>query len=184
MGFGQSLAVTPLQMVAAYSAIANGGEWVQPHLVKSLQQPDGSWKDTPPALRRRVCSAKTAALMRGYLERVVAGKHGTATHLSLINYGFRIGGKTGTAQKPGPHGYKSGSYVGSFVGVLPIDNPRIVMIAVIDEPRGGSYFGAVAAGPIVQNAGLRALQLLNVAPSVPIEPGKKATTPHTPNRPD
>lgn len=165
MGFGQSLAVTPVQMAAAYAAIANGGEWVQPHLIKGLQQKDGSFKDLPPAPRRRVCSKEIAALMRGYLARVVSGKHGTGKRLSLKDYGFNYGGKTGTAQKPGPHGYSSGSYIASFVGVLPIETPRLVIIAVIDEPRG-AYYGALAAGPVVKEVGLRALQYLNVPPTI------------------
>ncbi|HOS44573.1 MAG TPA: penicillin-binding protein 2, partial [Armatimonadota bacterium] len=94
MGFGQSLNVTPLQMVTAYAAVANGGEWIQPHLVKGTVDATGQVVEhTVP--RRRVCSAETAALLRGYLERVVAGEHGTGGRAEIP--GYRVAGKTGTA---------------------------------------------------------------------------------------
>ena len=159
MGFGQSLAVTPLQMAGAYAAVANGGFWVQPHLVRARQRADGGW-DTPPLQRRHVCSDKTAALMRGYLERVVTKGTGDVAAIP----GYLVGGKTGTAQKPGAHGYGGGKAIGSFIGLLPADKPRLLIIAIIDEPQG-SHYGGVVAAPVVREVGLQALRHLNVPPN-------------------
>ncbi|HEY3376587.1 MAG TPA: penicillin-binding protein 2, partial [Armatimonadota bacterium] len=167
MGFGQSLAVTPLQMVAAYSAVANGGEWIQPHLIKSRQNTDRTTWTAFTAPRRRVCAPETAALLRKYLERVVAQGTGTAAAVS----GYRVGGKTGTAQKPP---YYARKYIGSFIGVMPMDNPRLAIIAVIDEPKT-SIYGGVVAGPVVAGVGQRALQYLSIPPTLPVKAAKKTT---------
>ena len=158
MGFGQSLAVTPLQMAAAYASVANGGYWVQPHLVKALQSSDGKMVAVP-LIKRKVCSAATAKLMRGYLVRVVTKGTGDAAALP----GYLVGGKTGTAQKPGAHGYGGGKAIGSFIGVMPADRPRLIILAIVDEPQG-SHYGGVVAAPIVKEVGLQALRHLNVPP--------------------
>jgi cell division protein FtsI/penicillin-binding protein 2 len=165
-GFGQSIAVTPLQMIALYGAVANGGEWIQPHLIKSIQAPDGiTWKDTPPAPSCQICSAGTAALLRGYLERVVL--YGTGKKGQIESY--RAGGKTGTAQKAGVHGYAAGKYVGSFIGIVPIDAPRLAIIVLIDEPTT-THYGADVAAPAFGAIARRSLQYLNVPPSAPLSP--------------
>jgi cell division protein FtsI/penicillin-binding protein 2 len=165
MGFGQSLAVTPVQMAALYSAAANGGVWVQPHLIKSQQNPDGSWTATK-VPRRRVCTPETAALLRKYLERVVSGKSGTGKAAAIA--GYRIGGKTGTAEKAGLHGYREGKYIGSFIGVMPLEKPRLTIITVIDEPKL-SHYGAVVACPAERAVALRALEYLNIPPTLPVK---------------
>ena len=161
MGFGQSLNVTPLQMVAAYATVANDGEWVQPHLVKGYMEEDGRVREVT-APRRRVCSPDTARLLRGYLEQVVVGEHGTGD-LARIP-GYRVAGKTGTAQKvvAGTRGYSG--YVGSFVGFMPVEEPRLAIVTVIDEPKG-SHYGGVIAAPVVREVGRSALQYLNIPPS-------------------
>lgn len=171
MGFGQSLAVTPVQMAAMYGAVANGGEWIQPHLVKSRQNADGTW--TPfTASRRRVFSENTAALVRGYLQRVIDGKRGTGK-LAAID-GYSVGGKTGTAQKATAEGgYRSGLYIGSFIGIMPVEDPRLVIITVIDEPHNG-YYGGTIAGPSISAIGRRSLQYLGVPPT--------QTTPSSPKK--
>ena len=160
MGFGQSLAVTPLQMLAAYSSVANGGFLVKPHVVKARMNRRGLL-DATPITRTPVCSPDTAALMRGYLERVVTKGTGKAAAIP----GYRVAGKTGTAQKPGPHGYHSGHYISSFIGFMPVEQPRLIIIAVIDEPHAGSIFGGANAAPVVQAVGQRALQYLNILPT-------------------
>lgn len=172
MGFGQSLAVTPLQMVAAYSVAANGGYLVHPHLVKSVENPDRrSWKETP-IVRERVCSEATAALVRKYLEMVV-NKGGTGT-LAAIS-GYRVGGKTGTAQKPSPSGgYKQGNFVASFIGIMPIDKPKLTVLALLDQPSKGSHFGGVIAAPVFSEVGRRALQYLHIPPSVVVQTSTKS----------
>lgn len=164
MGFGQGLAVTPIQMAAAYSVIANGGEWIQPHLVKARVTGDGTIEEvTVP--RRRVCSPETAKLMQGYLERVVTVGTG---NLAAIP-GYRVGGKTGTAQKVGERGYGSGKAIGSFIGFMPVENPRLTIVAVIDEPKG-SHYGGVVAAPVVREVGRRALQSLHIPPTLTTPP--------------
>jgi len=170
MGFGQSLAVTPLQMLAAYSAVANGGYLVKPHLVKARMRPDGTMEQVS-CPRKQVCSSETARLIRGYLERVVT--KGTAKNAKIP--GYRLAGKTGTAQKVGERGYGGGRYIGSFIGFMPVEHPRLTMIAVIDEPKG-SHYGAVVAAPVVREVGKRAMQYLNILPTEQIEkPGHHAT---------
>ncbi len=160
MGFGQSLAVTPLQMLAAYSSVANGGFLVKPHVIKARMRRNGT-VEAAPIVRTNVCSPGTAALIRGYLERVVTKGTGKAAAIP----GYRVAGKTGTAQKAGPHGYRSGSYISSFIGIMPADKPRLVIITIIDEPHAGSIFGGAIAAPVVQAVGQRALQYLNILPT-------------------
>ncbi len=167
MGFGQSLAVTPLQMVAAYSSVANGGEWVQPHLIKARLLPDGTRQETV-VPRRRVCSPATAKLIRGYLERVVTKGTGGSAAIP----GYRVAGKTGTAQKAGEHGYGSGKAIGSFIGFVPADNPRFTILAIIDEPQG-SHYGGVVAAPVFREVGLRALSFYNIPPSMKTPAGHR-----------
>lgn len=174
MGFGQSLNVTPLQMVSAYAAVANGGEWHQPHLVKGYVDARGNVQevDVP---HHTVCSPKTAALLRGYLERVVGSPHGTGGNAKIANY--RPAGKTGTAQKVlggGQRGYSG--YIGSFVGFVPFDKPRIAIVAVIDAPSKGGHYGGTVAAPVFQAVGRDAMEYLNVSPSLPVH-SAPATTP-------
>ncbi len=166
MGFGQSVSVTPLQMAALYGSVANKGVWVQPHLVKGTYTVDGKLEPYSP-VTRPVCKPETASLLSDYLERVVTKGTG---NLAAIP-GYRVGGKTGTAQKPGEQGYRSNLYIASFIGVMPIQDPRLVIICVIDEPKGSIYGGSVAA-PVIREVGRRALQYLNVLPTEVVAPKK------------
>jgi len=159
MGFGQSLAVTPLQMTAAYSVVASGGYYYPPHLIKFRLRPDGTREEVK-VTPRRVCSPETAALMRGYFERVVEKGTGGTAKIS----GYRVAGKTGTAQKAGPGGYRGGKAIGSFIGFVPADKPRLTIIAVIDEPQT-SHYGGVVAAPVFAEVAGRALHYLNVPPT-------------------
>jgi cell division protein FtsI/penicillin-binding protein 2 len=170
MGFGQSVNVTPLQMVTAYAVVANGGTWHQPHLVKGhvkgFDQSGQIILSEKPVPRRTVCSEKTATLLRSYLERVVVGEHGTGGSAEIP--GYRVAGKTGTAQKAlggGRRGYSG--YVGSFVGFVPAEKPRLAIVAVIDEPTKAHY-GGVVAGPVFREVGRCALEYLNISPSLPV----------------
>lgn len=162
MGFGQSISVTPLQMAALYGSVANKGVWVQPHLVKGTYSLDGKLEPYTP-VTRPVCKPETASLLASYLERVVTKGTGGSAAIP----GYRVGGKTGTAQKPGAQGYNSNLYIGSFVGFMPVQDPRLVIICIIDEPKGSIYGGTVAA-PVVREVGRRALQYLNVLPTEPV----------------
>jgi cell division protein FtsI (penicillin-binding protein 3) len=152
---GQGIAVTPLQMIAAYGAIANKGVWVAPHLVERV----GGEKAVEPE-RRRIVSARTARQVRRMLRDVVEEGSGTAAQVP----GYRIAGKTGTAAKPNEEGgYSDYLYVGSFVGFVPAQNPRLVILVTVDEPRGAIWGGVVAAPAFAEIAKF-ALQYLEVPP--------------------
>jgi cell division protein FtsI (penicillin-binding protein 3) len=152
---GQGIAVTPLQMVAAYGALANKGVWVQPHLIEKI----AGAKAVEPK-RRRIMATKTATQVRRMLREVVEEGSGTAAQVP----GYRIAGKTGTAAKPDDQGgYSDYLYVGSFVGFVPAKDPRLVILVTVDEPRGAIYGGVVAAPAFAEIAKF-ALQYLEVAP--------------------
>jgi cell division protein FtsI/penicillin-binding protein 2 len=151
---GQGIAVTPLQMASAYAAIANGGEWVQPHLVARIGE------QRPKPDRRRIVSPAIASKVNAMLRDVVA--EGTGTLAALP--GYQVAGKTGTAQKPdSTGGYSATRYVASFVGFVPASKPRLVILVAIDEPRG-EIWGGVVAAPAFQQIARFALQYLEVPP--------------------
>jgi cell division protein FtsI (penicillin-binding protein 3) len=153
---GQGIAVTPLQMVAAYGVIANGGMWIQPHLVDRVE---GGAAVEPK--RRRIVSRQTARQVRQMLRDVVEEGSGTAAQVP----GYRIAGKTGTAAKPDEDGgYSDYRYVASFVGFVPVAKPRLVILVTVDEPRGAIWGGTVAAPAFAEIAKF-ALQYLEVPPA-------------------
>jgi cell division protein FtsI (penicillin-binding protein 3) len=152
---GQGIAVTPLQMVAAYGAIANKGMWIQPHFVDRVA---GGERAKPTT--RRVVSESTAAELKRMLRGVVEEGSGTTAQIE----GYRVAGKTGTAAKPDPSGgYSTSRYVASFVGFAPASNPRIVVLVTVDEPKGAIWGGTVAA-PAFAEIGQFALEYLEVPP--------------------
>ena len=152
---GQGVSVTSVQLASAYAAIANGGEWIQPHLVNYVA-------GAPPLRpkRRRILAPGVDRELRTMLKGVVSDQ-GTA-ELAAIP-GYSVAGKTGTAQKPGPHGYIPGAYVATFVGMVPASDPRLVVLVTIDEPHGQIYGGLVAAPAFEQIASFD-LQYLEVPP--------------------
>jgi cell division protein FtsI (penicillin-binding protein 3) len=138
---GHGVSVTPLQMAAAYGAIANDGTWVQPHLVRSVIDPDGRERKANTPQTRRVLSAQNAAALRQMMEAVVAVPGATGTTAQVA--GYRVAGKTGTgAQVVGGH-YTKGE-VASFVGMAPAEQPRFVVAVFAHTPAGG---GGKIAGP-------------------------------------
>ncbi len=138
---GYRVSVTALQMAAAYGAIGNNGVWVRPHLVREIVDGDGARRPTM-AEKRPVVSATTAARMRLMLAGVVDGGTGTAAAVD----GYRAGGKTGTTKRYDPVLiYDHDDVVASFIGLAPIDDPRLVVAVVIDTPAGGEFGGQVAA---------------------------------------
>jgi cell division protein FtsI (penicillin-binding protein 3) len=158
---GQEVAVTPLQILRAYSAIANGGFLVTPHVVSQIISPDGrvldSFKDKE---MKRVMSSKTAGIFKDILKSVTE-EGGTGKSASVDGNG--VAGKTGTAQiiNPVTKRYSKEKYVSSFVGFVPADNPRLAMIVVVYEPKGQIYGGVVAA-PVFRDIANQALSYLNV----------------------
>ena len=142
--FGQGISVTGLQMVMAYAAVANGGLLMKPYLVDRIVDPSGRTAVTRPNLVRRVISEETARTLTSILELVVE-EGGTGTKARVE--GFRVAGKTGTAQKVNPLtlSYTGGKRVASFAGFVPSDSPRLALLVVIDEPSTNVYGGIVAA---------------------------------------
>jgi cell division protein FtsI (penicillin-binding protein 3)/stage V sporulation protein D (sporulation-specific penicillin-binding protein) len=159
---GQGISVTPIQMAAAYAAIANGGLWVQPHLVERVG--GQLYNDHK---RRRVVSPRIDAVLKKMLTGVV-DEHGATGNAAAIP-GYTVAGKTGTAQVPGPHGYTTGKYVASFVGMVPVKKPRLVVLVVVNEPTRGIFGGTVAAPAFAEIAKFD-LQYLGVAPDHRVTP--------------
>ena len=166
--FGQGVSVTPLQLASAFGAIANGGTLMHPFLVRRVEAPTGEvLHETEPTPVRRVIKPETARVATAVLRRVVEEKGGTGIKARIE--GYPVAGKTGTAQKvtPGARGY-SGKYIGSFVGYLPADAPRAVILVMIDEPAGRGFGGTVAA-PVFQKVGLAVMKAMGVEPTTPAD---------------
>lgn len=163
---GQEVAVTPIQIVTAYSALANGGMLLRPRLIRRIHDGNGHESyDVPITPVRRVVRPDVAQAVLGMLEKAV--DEGTGRRVRMDEY--RIGGKTGTAQMmanaqeraAGHRGYSPNRYVSSFVGVVPIENPRLVILVSIWEPQG-AYYGGTVAGPAVREIARRSLRYLKV----------------------
>jgi cell division protein FtsI (penicillin-binding protein 3)/stage V sporulation protein D (sporulation-specific penicillin-binding protein) len=161
---GQGIAVTPIQMAAAYGAIANGGVWVQPHLVERV-----GGRVLNGFKRHRVVTPAIDRSLKKMLTGVV-DEHGATGNAAAIP-GYSVAGKTGTAQVPGPHGYTAGQYVASFVGMVPVKKPRLVVLVVVNEPARGIFGGTVAAPAFAEIAKFD-LQYLNVPPDLPVKPAQ------------
>ena len=151
--YGYEISTTPIQILDAYAAIANGGVLMKPYIVKSLEDASGHVKkEFGPKEIRRVCSEKTAKRMTEMLKWVVT--HGTGTAVALPAYD--IAGKTGTAYKFMNGHYSKYNYVSSFVGFVPADNPKLVIYVSLDDPRG-IYWGGYTAGPVFKEVAKRAM---------------------------
>jgi cell division protein FtsI (penicillin-binding protein 3) len=164
--FGQGISATPMQMVMAYAAIANGGFLMRPYIVRRATSPKGEvLLENQPHVVRRVISEKTSRLLASMLKGVTSDG-GTGMMASIE--GFEVAGKTGTAQKAdlAHGGYAAKKRVGSFIGFVPADNPRLVVLVLVDEPEVNVYGGVVAA-PVFRNIALGALRHLAVAPQRP-----------------
>lgn len=160
VSMGYQVAVTPVQMAAAASSIANGGTLMEPRVVRAVIKNGRRTVVQPRALRRTV-SQGTAAELTAIMEEVV--ERGTATRAKIP--GFTVAGKTGTAAKLVNRSYSRSDYNASFVGFVPSRNPVLTIIVVIDSPRGG-YYGGVAAAPVFQRIAEASLRQLGVAPNI------------------
>lgn len=153
ISFGQTNTVTTLQLMAAFNAIANGGDLIQPHIVKEISHEDESGnrvidETIKPTIKKDVLSDNSTALLRSYLERTVTkdGPDGSFVQ------GYNVGGKTGTAQKVDPTTgtYSTDKYISSMVALAPIENPQITVFIAVDEPSNGSYYGGEVAAPLMK----------------------------------
>ncbi|GHV02483.1 stage V sporulation protein D [Clostridia bacterium] len=144
IGFGQAVAVTPLQLVAGVAAVVNGGRLMTPYLVKEIRDANGKTaRIFNPTEKRRAVSEQTSAVMRDILEEAVREGSGKNAYIP----GYKIGGKTGTAQKYANGAIAQGKYISSFVGFAPADKPKYVVLVSIDEPQGYAYYGSIVAAP-------------------------------------
>lgn len=169
ISIGQSIAVTPIQLLTALSAIANGGNMIRPHLVRAVEDPEKkSVANIGPQVVRQVVSKETSSQLTRILQRVVL--EGTAKKAYIE--GYAAAGKTGTAEVPGQEGYQAGKYVSSFAGFAPADSPRIAVLVMAAEPRGEQYHGGDIAAPAFHNVAREALRYLNV-PENPDLPKQK-----------
>ena len=164
MSIGQSIAVTPLQLVTAMSAIANDGVLLKPYIVKSVRNADGSTYDERETTEtRRTIDSATDKTLVGLLEQVVASGGGSKAGVR----GYRIAGKTGTAQKirEDGSGYMEGRYIASFCGFAPVEDPQLTVLVMIDDPGTGNYYGGQIAAPVASRIFAQLFRYLHIEPS-------------------
>ncbi len=166
--FGQGISVTPIQQVTAVSAAINGGKLYQPMIVKRLLEPETKTviEEKSSTLVRQVISEETSSLVRYALETVV--NSGTGKNAYIENY--RVGGKTGTAQKVQDGHYLVGNYIVSFMGFMPADKPDYVVYVAIDNPKGITQYGGTVSAPIAKNVFNSIISIKNLPPASEVTP--------------
>ena len=166
--FGQGISVTPLQQIRGVSAAINGGYLYTPYVVKQMLETETKSiiKTNDPVQIKQVISEESSKLVRYALESVVA--NGTGKNAYIENY--RVGGKTGTAQKVKDGIYMSGNYILSFIGFLPADNPELVVYVAVDNPKGVTQYGGTVSAPIARNVMLSAIDILDIKPTKEVMP--------------
>ncbi|CAM4145273.1 PASTA domain-containing protein [Paenibacillus alkaliterrae] len=163
--FGQGVTVTPIQQVAAVAAVANGGKLLQPQIVKEIIDPvTKTTTKIEPKLVRQVISEKTSRKVGEYLEQVVSDQE-IGTGKNAYIEGYRVAGKTGTAQKVVDGDYSATKFVVSFIGYAPVDNPKIVVYIVVDEPNDPLVGGGTVAAPAFKQIVLKSLRKMGVTPN-------------------
>ncbi len=156
ISFGQGISVTPIQMIYGFSAVINGGNLMKPLIVKKIVSSEGKTvREYKPQIVRQVISKRTSDTMRNVLENVVL--EGTGKNAFIP--GYKVGGKTGTTQ-----GYTKGHYVASFAGFAPADDPKIAVLVVIDQPKGGAHMGGEIAAPVAKDIISNTLRYLGIKP--------------------
>ena len=184
MAIGQSIAVTPLQLVTAVGAIANDGVLLKPHIIKEIRNADGSLATgMSPQSVRQVISPQTARTLAGMMEKEVSEGGGNKAAVK----GYHFAGKTGTAEKlkDDGSGYAAGHYVASFIGFGPVEDPQVVVLVVLDDP-SGVYYGGQIAAPVASDILTKIMRHLNihpylkeemVSPLPPVQPKEVNVTP-------
>ena len=158
--FGQGVSVTPIQQITAVSAAINGGKLYKPYIVKSINEPETNTviQENKKTLVRQVISEKTSAEVKRALESVVANGSGRTAYID----GYRVGGKTGTAQKVENGHYLDNNYILSFIGFLPADDPQVVVYVAVDNPKGTVQYGGTTVGPIAKAVLKDSIKALNI----------------------
>lgn len=158
--FGQGVSVTPIQQITAVSAAINGGYLLKPYIVKSINEPETNTvvKQNTTKIVRKVINSNTSEKVRYALESVVTNGTGRNAFID----GYRVGGKTGTAQKVKDGHYMIGNYIVSFMGFMPANDPKVIAYVAIDNAKGITQYGGTIAAPIVRNILLDAIDILNI----------------------
>ena len=161
MSFGQRFTITPLQMITSIASIANGGNLMQPRIIKSMTNTDtGEITYTTPTTVRQVLSSETAEKVRSMMESAV--EHGTCKTAKV--QGYSVGGKSGTSEPTS--GNKDAGYVASFAAISPVENSQVVLLLTLYAPEGKTYFGGQTAGPVVSQ------MLSEILPHLGLEPNQ------------
>ncbi len=161
--FGQGVSINAMQAASVYSTVANGGVRIEPTLVRGTKGPDGQFTPAPEPKKTRVVSAKTAKTLAQMLESVVDDREGTGTKARIP--GYRVAGKTGTANRVDPATGRYRGYTSSFAGFAPADKPRVTVYCAIQNATVGNYFGGQICGPIYKKVMEFALKTLQVPPT-------------------
>lgn len=159
IGFGQTVAVTGLQLACAAAAAVNGGNYYVPRLVRGIVSPDGQKQLFAPVLKNKVISEEASRMLAEMLEGVVSDGSGKKAYIE----GYKVGGKTGTAQKYENGRIAAGKYVSSFVGFFPSDEPRYLALITVDEPQG-TYYGSAVAAPVAKEIFEDIIAIKNIRP--------------------
>ena len=165
MSIGQGIAVTPLQMVRAFGALSNGGAMMKPHIIKSYSNSQGDvTSTTETSVVGQPVPAETAKTIVDILEKEVSEGGGTKAMVE----GYHFAGKTGTAQKLDTKhgGYLDGQYIASFIGFGPVEDPKFVVLVVIDDPQKGSYYGSQIAAPVIKDIVSQLVRYYQMSPYV------------------
>ncbi|HOO22335.1 MAG TPA: penicillin-binding transpeptidase domain-containing protein [Clostridia bacterium] len=162
MGFGQAIAITPIELVTACASVVNGGKLMTPYILDKVVDKDGKIiVQNYPIVRRNTISKETSAIMREILESVVTEGGGKNARVE----GYRIGGKTGTAQKYENGAIAHGKYVSTFMGFAPADDPEYIMLFIVDEPKGYMYYGSLVAAPYASQIFANIFSYKGIAPA-------------------
>lgn len=159
IGFGQTIAVTGIQLACAVAASVNGGNYYVPRLLKSVISADGKIQENPAVFKNKTVSEETSAILAKMLEGVVTEGSGKKAYIQ----GYKVAGKTGTAQKYENGRISAGKYISSFVGFFPSDNPQYLALIVVDEPQG-TYYGSAVAAPVAKEIFKDIIEIKNINP--------------------
>ena len=174
MGFGQAIAVSPIQLITALCATVNGGNLMTPYITKNIMSNNGAVVlENKPTVVRRVLNEEVSDIIKIFLEDAVGRPNGNYTFIP----GYSVGGKTGTTQKY-ETGTINGKYIASFFGTFPANNPDYAILFIVDEPGAGAYYGSICATPYAKMVFEEIIKLKNYKPVAKVEEVKKVVVPN------